>query len=230
LAANSSVPYSVLNPLEDAEVNYIGSIKTVALAKKYNVERFLAASTAALYAHPRYLPVKETHPPNCLSPYAITKQSMEYYMVLSGIEYTILRFSNVYGPGQNKKGEAGVISIFIDAMLAGEDVKIYGDGEQIRDFIYVEDVVKAIYSAMFSEKCKNQIMNISSNTPTTINELFHKIRYITNYQKQPIYLEERAGDIKASILDNSLAKELFDFSPQVDIKTGLELSIKALNN
>ena len=73
-------------------------------------------------------------------------------------------------------------------------------------------------------------MNISSNTPTTINELFHKIRYITNYQKQPIYLEERAGDIKASILDNSLAKELFDFSPQVDIKTGLELSIKALNN
>lgn len=221
LAANSSVPYSVNNPIEDAEVNYLGSIRTVSLAKKFGVERFIAASTAALYAHPRYLPVKESHPPNCLSPYAITKQAMEYYIVLSGIDYTILRFSNVYGPGQDKKGEAGVISIFIDAMKANEDVKIYGDGEQIRDFIYVGDVARAIYDVSQSENCINKIMNISANKATTINELFNKLKVLLNYDKAPIYLPERDGDIKASILDNSLANETFGFEPTVDIETGL---------
>lgn len=225
LAANSSVPYSVNNPLEDAEVNYIGSIKTVSLAKKYNVERFFAASTAALYAHPRYLPVKETHPPNCLSPYAITKQSMEYYIVLSGINYTILRFSNVYGPGQNKKGEAGVISIFIDAMKANEDVKIYGDGEQIRDFIYVLDIADAILGALRNQNCSNKIMNISANTPTKINDLFYKLRELLNYQKDPIYLPEREGDIKASILDNTLARMTFGFVPKTNVEDGLKMTL-----
>lgn len=225
LAANSSVPYSVNNPLEDAAVNYIGSIKTVHLAKKYNVKRFVAASTAALYAHPRYLPVKETHPPNCLSPYAITKQSMEYYIVLSGINYTILRFSNVYGPGQNKKGEAGVISLFIDAMLANDDVKIFGDGEQIRDFVYVKDVANAILESIKNENCNNKIMNISANKATTINELFNKLKEILNYTKDPVYLPEREGDIKASILDNSLAVETFGFNPQTDIETGLKSTL-----
>lgn len=221
LAANSSVPYSVNNPLEDAEVNYLGSIRTVSLAKKYGVKRFIAASTAALYAHPRYLPVKETHPPNCLSPYAITKQSMEYYIVLSGINYTILRFSNVYGPGQNKKGEAGVISLFIDAMKANEEVKVFGDGEQIRDFIYVGDIARAIFEVAQSENCVNKIMNISANKATTINELFYKLKELLNYEKSPVYLPEREGDIKASILDNTLAKETFGFEPTVDIETGL---------
>ena len=228
LAANSSVPYSVSYPLDDAHSNYLGSIRICELAKKYGVKRLIAASTAALYARPRYLPVKESHPPNCLSPYAITKQSMEYYIVLSGVKYTILRFSNVYGPGQNRKGEAGVISIFIDGMNANEDIKIFGDGSQIRDFIYIDDVVDALYQTMFSERCQNQIMNISSNTAITINELFHKIKHFTGYQKQPTYLPEREGDIKASILDNSLAKELFGFSPKVDITTGLKNSIECL--
>jgi len=225
LAANSSVPYSVNNPLIDAEINYIGSIKTVSLAKKYNIKRFFAASTAALYAHPRYLPVKETHPPNCLSPYAITKQSMEYYIVQSGIDYTIFRFSNVYGPGQNKKGEAGVISIFIDAMLANDDVKIFGDGKQIRDFVYVIDVADAIIQSLQNDNCSNKIMNISANTPTTINELFFKLKEFLHYEKEPIYLPEREGDIKASILDNTLAKATIGFCPKVDIESGLKMTL-----
>ena len=227
-AANSSVPYSVNNPLEDAETNYCGSIKLCALAKKYNIERMFAASTAALYAHPRYLPVKESHPPNCLSPYAITKQAMEYYIVLSGVNYTILRFSNVYGPGQNSKGEAGVISIFMDAMKANQPVKIFGDGKQIRDFVYVKDVVKAIRDSITNENCKNKIMNISSNTPTTINELFEELKTLFCYDREPEYLPERAGDIKASILDNTLAKQTFGFSPEVDFKTGIKMTIEAL--
>lgn len=225
LAANSSVPYSVNYPLEDAEVNYIGSIRTVSLAKKYNISRFIAASTAAVYAHPRYLPVKETHPPNCLSPYAITKQSMEYYIVLSGINYTILRFSNVYGPGQNKKGEAGVISLFIDAMKENGEVKIYGDGEQIRDFIFVKDIAGAILDVSQNENCINKIMNISSNKATTINELFNILKKILNYTKYPVYLPEREGDIKASVLDNTLAHDTFGFEPSVDIETGLDITI-----
>lgn len=226
LAANSSVPYSIQHPAEDAQVNYIGSINLCNLAIKYNVERIFAASTAALYAHPRYLPVKETHPPNCLSPYAITKQSMEYYIVLSGLNYTILRFSNVFGPGQNKKGESGVVSIFIDAMRKNEDVKIFGDGRQIRDFIYVKDIVCAIVNSITNEKCQNKIMNISSNRATTINDLFYELKKLLNYEKSPIYLPERAGDIKASILDNSLAKELFGFEPKTDFKTGLLETLK----
>lgn len=225
LAANSSVPYSVNYPLEDAEVNYLGSIKTVSLAKKYNVTRFIAASTAAVYAHPRYLPVKETHPPNCLSPYAITKQSMEYYIVLSGINYTILRFSNVYGPGQNKKGEAGVISLFIDAMKENGEVKIFGDGEQIRDFIYVKDIANAILEVSQNENCVNKIMNISSNKATTINELFNILKRILNYNKYPVYLPERQGDIKASVLDNTLAHETFGFTPSINIEEGLNATL-----
>lgn len=226
LAANSSVPYSVNNPIEDAEVNYLGSIRTVSLAKKFGVERFIAASTAALYAHPRYLPVKESHPPNCLSPYAITKQAMEYYIVLSGIDYTILRFSNVYGPGQDKKGEAGVISIFIDAMKANEDVKIYGDGEQIRDFIHVTDIANAIFEASQNKNCINKIMNISANKPTTINELFYMLKNVLKYDKEAIYIPEREGDIKASILDNTLANETFGFVASIDIEIGLQETIK----
>lgn len=226
LAANSSVPYSVQNPIEDAESNYLGSIRLCNLVKKHNVERMFAASSAALYAHPRYLPVKETHPTNCLSPYAITKQAMEYYLTLSGINYTILRFSNVYGPGQNKKGESGVVSIFIEAMKKDEEVKIFGDGEQIRDFIYVKDVVDAILDSIVDINCKNKTMNISANKATTVNELFYKLKEILDYRRNPVYLPEREGDIKSSILDNSLAHEVFGFTPKIDIQTGLEMMLK----
>lgn len=225
LAANSSVPYSVKNPLEDAESNYLGTIRLCNLVKQHNVERMFAASTAALYAHPRYLPVKETHPTNCLSPYAITKQAMEYYITLSGINYTILRFSNVYGPGQNKKGESGVVSIFIEAMKKDAEVKIFGDGKQIRDFIYVQDVVDAILNSIVDINCENKTMNISANRATTINELFYKLKKILDYKQNPTYLPEREGDIKASILDNSLAHEVFGFTPKIDIQTGLEMML-----
>lgn len=229
LAANSSVPNSVKNPIEDAESNYLGSIRLCELAKKYGVKRILAASTAAVYAHPRYLPVKETHPPNCLSPYAISKQAMEYYITLSGVDYTIFRFSNVYGPGQNNKGEAGVVAIFADAMGKNEDVKIYGDGEQTRDFIYVKDVARAIVEALLEKKCTNMIMNISSNSSTTINELYRIMKEHLGYKKEPIYLPQRESDIRNSVLDNSLAKETFNFRPQIDLKTGLKETVKLIN-
>lgn len=222
LAAQTSVAYSVLNPCEDANMNILGSIKIIELSKKYNVKKFLTASSAAVYGIPQYLPIDENHPAEPISQYGLSKLTMEKYIRLSGIPYIIFRFSNAYGPRQRSSKESGVIAIFDEAMRNNKPINIYGDGNQIRDFVYVEDIASICVCAIES-KIKNETINFSTNCGETLNNLFLTMKQIYAYDKNANYLPERDGEIRDSILSNKKAKELFkNFETNTQIKTGLK--------
>ena len=208
LAAQTSVTTSINNPYKDAESNILGSIKVVELCKKYNCKKLIAASSAAVYGNPQYLPIDENHPTNPMSPYGLSKLTMEKYIQLSGVPYIIFRFSNAYGPRQNSSKESGVIAIFDRAMKNNEPINIYGDGEQIRDFIYVEDIANICVKALASN-IKDEVINFSTNQGESLNELFDEMSRIYGYKQEPNYMPERNGDIKDSILANKIALEIF---------------------
>lgn len=221
LAAQTNVNYSVKNPEKDAINNILSTIKLLKLSKKYKIKKFITASSAAVYGTPKYLPVDENHTTEPLSPYGLSKLTMEQYIKLSGIPYIIYRFSNAYGPRQLSSKEGGVISIFDNAMKNNKPIHIYGDGEQIRDFIYVEDIANIITKSITSD-INNKILNFSTNKGITLNELFRKMKKIYNYKQNANYKPERIGDIKDSILDNSKMKQLFQFKDFTTIEEGLK--------
>lgn len=226
-AAQASVQVSESNPTLDANSNIIGTINIINIAKKYNVKKIIVASTAAVYGNPKYLPVDEKHPLNPISHYGLSKLTMESYVKASGIDYIIFRFSNVYGPRQDAKGEAGVISIFIDKLNSNLPIEIQGDGKQTRDFIYVEDLVNANYLAINSQ-VNNEIINISTNVPSSILDL--TIILTESFSHDIYYTSSRQGDIKDSILDNSKAKKLLNWNPEVNLTEGLKLTISSSKN
>ncbi|NLF82805.1 MAG: NAD-dependent epimerase/dehydratase family protein [Candidatus Gastranaerophilales bacterium] len=223
-AAQASVGASMANPVYDMSVNIAGTLNLLNLSAKYGVKKFVAASTAAVYGCPEYLPVDEKHPVSCFSFYGLSKYTMEQYIKLMGeanrLDYIIFRYSNVYGQRQDAHGEAGVVSIFLDKMKGGQSVEIHGDGSQTRDFINVADIARANLLSIQSE-CKNRIINLSNCSQISINELFNTIKNITGYDKSPVYTAPRAGDIKDSCLDNTLARELLGWNPEVSLKDGL---------
>lgn len=224
-AAQASVSYSTQNPTEDAMENIIGSVNVLKFSKKYGVKKFITASTAAVYGIPEYLPVNEEHKTTCLSFYGLSKLTMEKYVEMFGLDYIIFRFSNVYGPRQSAYGEAGVVAIFADKMKNKEDIAIHGDGEQTRDFIFVEDIAKVCVLALESN-VKNELINVSVNNAISINELFRIMGSKYGYKKAPTYDEERPGDIKHSVLDNTKCIKLFGYEPKTSIEDGLETMIK----
>ena len=190
------------------------------LCKKYNCKKIIVASSAAVYGNPKSLPIDEDHSTEILSPYGLSKLTMEKYVKLSGVPYVICRFSNVYGERQNAFGEAGVVSIFNDAMLNNKDVFIDGDGEQSRDFIYVKDVAQIIYQ-LSQIDVNNQIFNVSTNKVCSINELFNQMAKIYNYSKKPLLRKERVGDIKHSVLNNSTLIKNITLSDFTTLDIGL---------
>ncbi len=220
LAAQASVSSSIKNPTQDATENILGSINVLKLAKKYEVKKFACASTAAVYGVPKYLPVDEIHSTDCLSFYGLSKLTMEKYIQLFEIDYIIFRLANVYGPRQNAHGEAGVVAIFADKMKNNETIVIDGDGEQTRDFVYVADIARVFLSAIESE-VKNEIINVSTNTSISINKLFETMSEKYGYSLKPQYGDERQGDIKHSVLDNTKCLKLFSFAPQTPSEVGL---------
>lgn len=223
LAAQASVSVSVKDPKLDCMSNIYGTLNIIENCKKYNVKKLIAASTAAIYGTPKYLPVDEEHELNPMAPYGLSKKVMEEYIQMSGLDYVIFRFSNVYGPRQAYDGEAGVVSIFINNIFQNKDIVIYGDGEQYRDFIYVKDLVKCIVQS-FDEKYKKQILNLSTQTKVTINELLDTIKAITGSSIEPLYKEERLGDIKESILCNKKMLQS-GFIANTPLQKGLEETI-----
>ena len=223
-AAQASVSISEENPVLDANSNIIGTINLLNFAKKYNVKKIITASTAAVYGNPNYLPVDENHSINPLSFYGLSKLTMESYVKLSGIDYIIFRFSNVYGPRQDVNGEAGVVSIFIDKFISELPIDIHGDGKQIRDFIYVEDLVNANILAIESQ-ATNQIMNISTNTASSILDLTEILSNSFNHKSQIRHINKRSEDIKESVLDNLKAQELLNWTPKINLNLGINLTI-----
>lgn len=225
LAAQASVSVSVADPIQDAQDNIMSSVRVIELCKKHNVKKIVVSSSAALYAVPQYLPVDEKHPVSFLSPYAVSKSTMEDYVRLSGLDYIIFRYANVYGPRQNPYGEAGVVSIFIDRMINGCPIEIHGDGEQTRDFVYVEDIAEVNKLALLSAN-KNKTLNVSTKTKTSVNELFEIIRKNTDYVLEPKHTAPRAGDIKDSVLDNAEVTAVLGFAPKTPLNEGVAETVR----
>ena len=221
-AAQINVRYSVENPVYDGDVNVLGTINILELMRKYDINKIIFASSGgAVYGEQSYLPVDENHPINPLSPYGLSKYVGEEYIKLYNrlydIEYVILRYSNVYGERQDPRGEAGVISIFVDRMLNNKNPTIFGDGNQTRDFVYVGDVAKANLMAL---NWKNEIVNIGTGKETSVNELFNIIKHEIGFKGDAIYDKPREGEVYMIYLNIEKAESL-GWKPEVDLREGI---------
>lgn len=227
-AAQASVPLSVVRPAYDAEVNILGSLNLLQRARQHGVQRVIYASTGgAVYGEPQYLPCDESHPIRPLSPYGASKHTVEHYLQLYhqlyGLGYTILRYANVYGPRQDPHGEAGVIAIFTNAMLAGAQTTIHGDGLQERDFIYVGDCARANLAAL--EQNRDGIFNVGTGAGTTINDLFDRLAALTGYAHPRQHGPARLGDVYRSYLDVALAARELGWQPAFELQQGLQATV-----
>lgn len=228
-AAQIDVRKSLEVPGFDAEVNIIGSINLIKEAIEYNVKKFIYVSTGgAIYGEPEKLPVKEDTPINPVCQYGISKHTVEHYLYLYGLHYglnyTVLRYPNVYGPRQNPKGEAGVNAIFINQMLARKTTIIFGDGEQLRDYVYVGDIVDANIAAL--EKGNNSIYNIASGKGVSVNQIFFELKDILNFIDDPIYKPARTGEIYKIYLDPSKANDELGWKAKTSFRDGLEKTVE----
>ncbi|MBS8266605.1 NAD-dependent epimerase/dehydratase family protein [Mesobacillus boroniphilus] len=227
-AAQVSVTKSMSDPVYDGHINVIGTVNLLNTCVKHGVKKFIFSSSAAVYGSPQYLPIDESHPSAPISPYGISKQCAEQYIQLFSsmyhLPYTILRYSNVFGPRQDVNGEAGVIAIFIEKLVKGDIINIYGDGLQTRDFVFVKDVARANIAALTSGE--NSIINIGSQSQVPIVEVFRRISQILNVEVSPNYSDERPGDIKHSILSKEYAEKALKWLPKYSFSAGLKETIK----
>ena len=226
-AAQIDVQHSIQDPLSDAQNNILATINLLECCRAYKVKKIIYASSAAVYGEPDYLPVDEEHPIKAMSPYGISKHTPEHYIKMYNelyeLKYTIFRYANVYGPRQDPKGEGGVVSIFVDKMLAEERPVIFGDGQQTRDFVHVYDIVKANLLAL--DNGDNILVNISTQSRDSVNNLVDHLNQILPYDIKAIYQEARKGDILHSSLANGKAEEQLGWTPDYDFKTGLEQTV-----
>lgn len=228
-AAQMDVRRGVREPLYDAQVNILGSLNLMEAALACGTKRFIyIASAGAGYGEPWKMPVSEGDPINPITPYGISKHTGEHYLFtfhyLYGLEYVVLRYGNVYGPRQSSQGEAGVFAIFCEQMLAGLQPVIYGDGNKVRDYVYISDVVAANVSAL--ERGSNEIFNISSGVETTDVEVFHRVRALLGKQVEPKYVPVRPGEIGRICLDITKARALLQWEPQVSLEEGAKMTVE----
>jgi len=202
-------------------------------ARQAGVRRVVYAGSSSAYGDTPTLPKNEVMLPKPISPYAVAKLAGEQYMQaftrVYGLETVTLRYFNVFGPFQDPTSHySGVLAIFCRKMLAGEQPTIYGDGEQSRDFTYVENVVHGNLMAADApaDKVSGQMMNLATGSRITLNETFRILRDLTGYAGEPQYVEPRSGDIRDSLADIQLAKKLLGYTPVVDFREGLERTVK----
>ena len=229
LSAMASVPLSIDNPLQCNEQNLTSTIKLLNSAKNKYVKKIIFSSSSAVYGDNTNMPLKETEQPMPKSPYAASKASCELYMKAFydsfGLNYASLRYFNVFGPKQDENSQyASVIPNFISCILKNEQPTIYGDGTQTRDFIYVEDVVKANIAACESDF--NGILNIASGEKTSINQLYEIVKEALDSDLEPKYLPKRQGDIKHSLADVSNMDKINLKIDSENFKEQLEKTIK----
>jgi len=230
-AALASVTRSIEHPLATTETNINGTLKVLIAAREAGVKRIIYASSSSVYGDNPNLPKRESMIPHPLSPYAVSKLSGEYYCQvfyrIYGLETVILRYFNVFGPKQDLVSQyAAVIPKFIKAMLRGESPSIYGDGEQFRDFTFVENVVEANILACGKEKIAGEIFNIGGGKRTTINRLAKLIGKLLDKNVEPIYTNPRPGDIRHSLADISKAQKLLNYQPHINLEEGLKKTLK----
>jgi UDP-glucose 4-epimerase len=227
-AAQMDVRRGVREPLFDADVNILGSINLLGASITHEVKRFIyIASAGAGYGEPQVSLVGEDHPINPITPYGISKHTVEHYLFtfrfLYGLEYAVLRYGNVYGPRQNSQGEAGVFAIFSEQMLAGVQPVIYGDGHKVRDYVYISDVVAANVAAL--EGGTNEIFNIGTGVETKDLEVFETVRSLLGKEVEPKYAPRRPGEIDRICLDIAKANSLLNWRPVVGLSEGARLTV-----
>lgn len=228
-AAQMDVRKSTQDPVFDAECNIIGSLNLILNSVEFKIKKLIYISTGgAVYGEPQDLPVTEEYPLNPLCQYGVSKHTVEHYLYLYrrnfDMNYTVLRYPNVYGPRQNPHGEAGVIAIFLGLMLDGERPTIFGDGTQTRDYTFIEDIVDANLIAMTKED--GEIYNIGTGVETSVRQIFDSIEAILQTGLEPIYADERVGEIQSISLDATKAKEEIGWFPKHDFLSGLKKTIK----
>jgi UDP-glucose 4-epimerase len=224
---------SVADPLYDAEVNILGSLNLLEQARLYGVRKVVYISSGgAAYGEPKRLPCNEEHPVDPLCPYGATKHTVEHYLFIYrqayGLDYTVLRYPNVYGPRQDPYGEAGVVAIFAGQMLSGSQVVINGSGEQERDFVYVSDCVRANLLAIHDGS--GEIYNLGCGTGTSVNEIFAIMREITGYEHEPVYGPPKLGETFRIYLDASKAQRELGWKPTMPLREGLERTVAYFRN
>ncbi|MDQ8736270.1 NAD-dependent epimerase/dehydratase family protein [Paenibacillus sp. LHD-38] len=231
LAAQVSVANSIENPRQDTKSNVLGLSNMLVLSHKYGVKKFIFASSAAVYGMNDRLPLPESAPCSPISPYGINKMVGETYcskwQEMYGLETLCFRFSNVYGPRQEIRGEGGVVSLFMERAREGKELTVFGDGGQTRDFIYVEDVADAIYRASYSDL--SGVYNLSTNTEHSVNDLIDSLRGLQDIG--PVsYRESRQGDIYRSALDNTRIGNDLEWAPKYSFQEGLQRTYEWFKN
>ena len=231
-AALASVPRSVDDPVA-TNVNCIdATLNVLVAAHAAGVRRVVYAGSSAAYGDAPTLPKVESMLPDPISPYAVAKLAGEHYLRcftrVYGLETVVLRYFNVFGPYQDPTSHySGVLAIFCRRMLSGDPITIYGDGEQSRDFTYIDNVVNAnlLAAAAPAQKVSGCMMNLATGKRITLNEIFKILQELTGYKDQPAYAPTRAGDIRDSLADIKLAQELLGYKPTVDFREGLRRTV-----
>lgn len=232
-AAQMDVRRSVADPIFDAGVNILGFLNLLEAGRQNELKQVIFASSGGtVYGDAAILPTPETAPTLPTSPYGISKLTSEYYLNFYqqtyGIPFVVLRYGNVYGPRQNPYGEAGVVAIFAQKILAGVQPVINGDGEQSRDFVFVEDVVEA--NVMALNNVSPTTLNIGTGQATTVNQIFSKIARLTNTEFQPQHGPAMPGEQRISVLDTTLVLQLLNWKPRVPLDEGLRRTVAYFQN
>jgi UDP-glucose 4-epimerase len=227
LGALGSVPRSVQDPLTSSAVNVEGTLNVQLAARDESVRRVVFASSSSIYGNQPELPLLESMAPDPISPYGVAKLAAERYCVsfsrvYHSFETVVLRYFNVFGPRQDPTSQyAAVVPLFVTAIAAGQPITIFDDGEQSRDFTYVDNVVAANLLAADAEGVSGKIFNISGGAPTSVNALADTIGQLLGKPVERQYLAARAGDLRNSWADIGVARNLLGFDPQIDLEEGL---------
>ena len=228
-AARANVRESLEKPLLYAEVNVLGSVNILECCREFRTRKVIYASTGgAVYGEPQRLPVDEDHPINPLDPYGASKHHVEHYLYLYrknfGLDFTGLRYPNVFGPRQDPFGEAGVVAIFASRMLKGETPVINGSGEQERDFVHVSDVVQANLLAL--DRGSERLLNIGSGTGTSVNQIFSELAALTGFDQEPQRGPAKQGEVFRIYLNPTRAHQELGWKTRLSLKEGLDSTVE----
>jgi UDP-glucose 4-epimerase len=233
LAAQVNARRSTTEPLLDAEINILGSLRLLESARVHGVRKVVYASTAAVYGEPRANPVPEDHHIAPICPYGASKQVVEQYLHSfahnHGIDFTVLRFPNIYGPRQDAKGEAGVVAIFCEQMIRNEDCVIFGDGGQTRDFLYVGDAARAC-AMLVGTKGAKAIYNLGTAQMTSVLELHALLKEMTGVSQDAMHQEAKPGEIYSIALDASRIQREIGWKAEVSIGEGLSETVEFMRD
>jgi UDP-glucose 4-epimerase len=220
------------NPVYDVETNLISSLKLIKECIQKKVKKIIFLSSGGtVYGIPEMIPIKETHATNPICSYGIIKKTIEEYLFLyhktHGLDYFVFRLSNPYGERQNPNAAQGAIPVFINHSINGETINIWGNGEVVRDYIYIKDAVKVLVTAL-KKRSTERVFNLSSGTGFSLNQILEFIEEVSGRKNIVEYKDGRIIDVPENILDNTLVKNTFDWKPDTGIKSGIKLTYNYL--